>query len=301
MVPDWKMERRTFLKSQAMTGIAAVVGMSPIGCSSGSEDGFGGFRVGAHSFCFRNFPGPESVKFTAELGLTEIEIYPKLCQFTGNSERDQSIPPYYQNPDAWQEMQQAMRLQGLIPSAAGCVETFNVDPVHDRNIFEWARASSIQTLAAVGITQAKMDILEGLVQEYGITLGLHNHGPRDRHSGTVDILREAFARRPTGIGLCSDIGAWHQVNQDPIEATKIFGDRIHNVHFKDVRPNKQQSGKFKSVAVGDGILDIRGVLIALKDIGYTGLITLELIADQNDPLTVLQKSLANLRDITASI
>jgi inosose dehydratase len=89
----------------------------------------------------------------------------------------------------------------------------------------------------------------------------------------VDRVLEA-----TTIGLCPDTGHVILGGGDPAQLIARHADRIPYVHLKDVDPS---TGTF--VPLGQGALDVEGVLAALRDARYDGWITVELDA-WDDPL-----------------
>jgi sugar phosphate isomerase/epimerase len=82
---------------------------------------------------------------------------------------------------------------------------------------------------------------------------------------------------------------------------KMFSDRLHNIHIRDEAPDDANPGKNKMVPLGEGIYDYRPVFATLREIGYTGMVTLEMVVPYDDPLTMLQKSIVNLKEIMRSV
>ena len=66
------LQRRQFL--QAACGFAALPATL---CAAAKDDGFGGFTMGAQSYCFRNFNTEQALKKTQELGLHHVEFFQK--------------------------------------------------------------------------------------------------------------------------------------------------------------------------------------------------------------------------------
>jgi sugar phosphate isomerase/epimerase len=59
---------------------------------------------------------------------------------------------------------------------------------------------------------------------------------------------------------------------DPVKNIKKYADRLYDIHLKDVDKSEAEG---KSVEFGRGVLDIQGVLKALKGINYTGVMAME--------------------------
>ena len=80
-------------------------------------------------------------------------------------------------------------------------------------------------------------------------------------------------------------------NEDPVEYLYKFKDRIGYVHIKDMAFNvtaNPYSGEYKNdgtpmcaVPTGKGLIDLKNVFNALKDIGYCGGITVEFSKDKD--------------------
>jgi inosose dehydratase len=77
----------------------------------------------------------------------------------------------------------------------------------------------------------------------------------------------------TAIGLCPDTGHVILGGGDPADLIVRYAGRIPYVHLKDVDPER---GTF--VPLGEGALDVDGVLEALREIAYDGWVTVELDA-----------------------
>ena len=101
---------------------------------------------------------------------------------------------------------------------------------------------------------------------------------------------EALAGRlhDTGAGLCLDVGHYLVGGGEPARAIRAFGPLITHVHLKDVdasvlaRLRSGELGGFGEAVrerifteLGDGALDLHGVLTTLDVIGYSGWLMVE--------------------------
>ena len=101
---------------------------------------------------------------------------------------------------------------------------------------------------------------------------------------------EALAGRlpDTGAGLCLDVGHYLVGGGEPARAIRAFGPLITHVHLKDVdasvlaRLRSGELGGFGEAVrerifteLGNGALDLHGVLTTLDVIGYTGWLMVE--------------------------
>ena len=129
-----------------------------------------------------------------------------------------------------------------------------------------------------------------LASDYGVRLLLENHGPI---TDTIDGLKKVFdfLDNHPAFGLNLDTGNSWLGGADPVEMAKIFKEKIHHIHWKDLgedwlpKRSKQYGAGFSTIAMGDGIIDIKGVCEVLKDANIETS-TLEIVGDPE----ILKKS-----------
>jgi inosose dehydratase len=102
----------------------------------------------------------------------------------------------------------------------------------------------------------------------------------------------------TEVGLCLDTGHLLLGRGDPVTAVRDWGDRINHVHLKDARLDVLQAIVDEGAPVeaiwrrrafcplGEGDVDVDGVLAALDELGYAGWLVVEqdMIPDPDTPL-----------------
>jgi len=134
-----------------------------------------------------------------------------------------------------------------------------------------------------------------LAADYGVRVLLEPHGPV---TDSVEGLRLVFKNldNAPALGINLDTGnSWIGLG-DPVAIAKEFKSKIHHIHWKDLGPEwVEKRGKafgtgFSNIAIGDGVVDIKGVCEVLKDANIETS-TLEIIA----PKEVLLKSVDFLR------
>ena len=121
----------------------------------------------------------------------------------------------------------------------------------------------------------------------GVKIALHPHTATWIEApDEVDALA---ARLPaTGAGLCLDVGHYLVGGGDPVEAIRRHGSLVTHVHAKDVDPlvlARLRAGELRGFGdavrarlfteLGNGALDITGVVRALDDIGFEGWLMVE--------------------------
>ena len=134
-----------------------------------------------------------------------------------------------------------------------------------------------------------------MAADYGVRILLENHGPV---TDTIDGLARVFELldNPSSLGLNLDTGNTWLGGTDPVEVAKKFKDKIHHIHWKDLgedwipRRGKQYGAGFSTIAMGDGVIDIKGVCEVLKDQKIENS-TLEIVGEPE----ILKKSVDFLR------
>ena len=157
-----------------------------------------------------------------------------------------------------------------------------------RKLFEQAKKAGVGTVVVVPFERVKiegqektqnvesekaLDLLEKLVKEYDIRAAIHNHGPdMPKLYPTAEAVMARVANRDRRIGCCLDIGHEQRAGYDPVAAIRKYGDRIYDVHLKNLHKADRSGGAVPGVG---GALDIRGVFKALADVNYTGVCHIE--------------------------
>ncbi|MDR1617202.1 MAG: TIM barrel protein [Syntrophomonadaceae bacterium] len=141
--------------------------------------------------------------------------------------------------------------------------------------------------------------------EFGIRSVIHHHaGGYIEFADEIEAVLEDIS--PSEAGLLLDTGHLQYAKLDPVQWIIKYGSRIEYVHFKDVNKDvyTQVMGEhirfFDAVAkgvmcpLGTGALNYLDIFNALKQIRYSGYITVE---QERDP----RNSSGSLKDVTASL
>jgi inosose dehydratase len=134
-----------------------------------------------------------------------------------------------------------------------------------------------------------------MANDYGVRILIENHGPI---TDTAEGLKRIFDNldNDPAIGLNLDTGNSWLGGSDPVELAKMFKAKIHHIHWKDLgeewlpRRTKQFGAGFSTIAMGDGIIDIKGICAVLKDANIEAS-TLEIVGDPE----ILKKSVQYLK------
>jgi sugar phosphate isomerase/epimerase len=100
------------------------------------------------------------------------------------------------------------------------------------------------------------------------------------------------------MGLCLDIGHSLRAGTDPVKAVLDYKNRIFDLHIKDLVSSATDA---KGIELGRGVIDIEGLVKALRKIKYQGKYSLEYELDMKDPLPGIAESMGYLRGVAQSI
>ena len=225
----------------------------------------------------RGFPeGTELAELLAGRGLRFAELYSAL-----------PAGPHGLEPDADAI---ARRDLDCLVAAGGEVLCVACDGSADRDAIS-GRVGAID--GAPRWPDAAFDALVALLRELAsaappsVTVVFHPHTATWIEApGEVEAL--ASRLRGTGAGLCLDVGHYLVGGGDPVEAIDRYGSLISHIHAKDVDPAvlaRLRAGELDGFGgavrerifteLGNGALDVAGMVAALDRIGYTGWLMVE--------------------------
>ena len=126
--------------------------------------------------------------------------------------------------------------------------------------------------------------------ELGIELLLETHG---QATDNVDTMGEVLDKlgHEDHVGICLDTGNSWLGGADPLDYIKTMPERIKHVHWKDMAADmEEQRGQMygcgmSAIPLGDGVIDIPGIVTALKGAGFDGATTLEIAGPDNVKLS----------------
>jgi inosose dehydratase len=261
-VPTASLDRRRFIQvaSASAVGLAALPLLRAADDPKG--DPYGPFTIGIQSYTFRNFELEQVLKRAKDLGLRQIEFSGHHLPATADKDKIAAVlklcKQYEITPLAW----------GVL--------NFTKDADANRKIFESGEALGVKMFSAKP-TEDSFDSLDKLVDEYKIAIGIHPHGPSGPkgkevldHWYCAEVIMAAVKDHNPLIGTCLDTGHL-------IRAARM-GARNFGMHLKD-----HDNEKDTDVVFGKAVLDVLGVLKALKEVKFKGMISIEYEANPNDP------------------
>lgn len=230
---------------------------------------------GVQSYCFRKTKdNAGTAKLVKECGLDTIEICKVQIDFEDSSAHKPAIDAY--------------RSAGVNIASIG-VNAISGDETSARSLFEFAKAAGLQAMTVdfkIDSVPECFSLADRLAEEYGVALGIHNHGGR-HWLGSAQALEWVFAQTSSRIGFTLDTAWALDSGEDPVELVRRFGERLRIIHIKDFLFDEARSPR--DVIVGSGNLDLPALDQALSDVGFTGPAILEYEGDVDDPVPALKK------------
>ena len=219
------VSRRRFLQS-AVAGGAALAVAGQTSSLFAAED-WGGFKMGLQSYTLRDFDTAAALKHTVGFGLKYWESFSKHV-------------PIATLPATIAGYKKQLGDAGVQMIAYGVVG-FDTNETKAREIFDFAKAMGLMSISAdPKQDKGTFDLLDKLVAEYDIAIGIHNHGPFHHYNKADDVLKWVKDRHPK-IGACVDTGHYLRSDENIVEVIEKFGARVFGVHFKDVRTIKDNT------------------------------------------------------------
>jgi sugar phosphate isomerase/epimerase len=226
-------------------------------------------QIGAQSYSFRKFGFEASLDQLEALGLSVMEFC--AVHFPPNP-ADPGLPAVLA----------ALKSRGVKVPCFG-VEGFSADAVANRRKFEFARMLGASVLTADPEPDA-FDNLDELVDEFGIRVAIHNHGPGARYDKVEDTLRAVKGHHPF-IGACVDTGHSLRTDEKPAEVIEKLGGRVISLHLKDWKMGGEET------ILGEGDANLPAVANALRAVNFSGPIVMEYENSPENPVPDMRKGL----------
>ncbi len=239
-----------------------------------------GLKVGVASYSYSRLPLEAAIQGVRRVGVSYVSIKEAHLPLKSTAEERKAVAKKFRDA-------------GITPLSCGVIGMKD-DESQIRNAFEYARDAEIPTIVCAP-SRDSLSVLDKMVKEFNIKLAIHNHGPEDKVWPSPFDVWEAVQKYDERIGLCVDVGHTKRCGVDPIRAIRTCSARLYDVHLKDL------TDRLQSIEVGRGILDVRGMLRALLDIGYTYHVGLEYEKDMKDPIPGVAESMGYIRGTLAGM
>jgi sugar phosphate isomerase/epimerase len=282
--------RRKFLSWSGAAAAALTVPAAASAASGGkgeiASEGTGNhgktLTLGLATYTTRAFDLDKTLVMAKKAGLTWLNI--KSCHLPLNSTPEQIAAALAK-----------IKAAGMTVYAGGVISMSKEADVNQA--FDYAKAVGMKIIVAMP-TAGLLPLVDKKVQEYDIRFAIHNHGPGDKNFPKPGDVCEAVKSLDRRVGLCMDIGHTQRAGVSPAEAALAAGDRLFDMHFKDVN---SATGKGRCVQFGAGVIDFPALFKALLKINYQGICSYEYEADEKDPLPGLCECVGYTKGVLAAI
>jgi sugar phosphate isomerase/epimerase len=282
------LSRRSFVQSGALLAAAGITSNALPSLALQPSHATGApspIKLGLASYTFRNFTRDQMIGFMKQLNITDLNVKDTKDHLPMDpTEEAKALADY--------------TAAGIKLRAAGAIYFPKDDDADIRSKFEYCKRAGISLIVAGDPSPDTLPRVEKFVKEYDIRIAIHNHGPEDKlwHS-PLDILKAVKNMDPR-IGCCIDVGHTVRAGTDVVQAIHDVGPRLFDVHMKDLT---NFDSKESQVAVGDGIMPVRGIFEALIKTKYQGFVDLEYEVHADDPMPGVIASFSYMRGVLAGM
>ncbi len=274
--------RRGLLRLAAM-GVAARLGAEEKDLTSVSKRvgrEFGGLKVGLASYSCRKLGVDDTIAICRRAGIGHIAL--KSAHLPLSSSREQRLA-----------LREKFRDAGIVIEGCGVIYLKAEDAI--RPAFEYVRDLGANT-AVIGIAEPMVAAVDKAVREFDLRVAIHNHGPNDK-SGAFSplVVMEWLKGTDARMGACMDVGHTYRCGLNPAAVARKCAARLHDIHIKDLDAMK------KPVPVGQGRIDIVGLLKTLEKMHYGYHLALEYETDAANPAPGIGESIGYERGVLAVV
>ena len=280
---NYDRSRRNFLRNSALAAaaISTVGSVSAVAQDYAMEGEPTAIKLGLASYTFREFSRAQMIAYMKQLNLSALNAKDVKDHLPMDPALEATALADY-------------AAVGIRLHAAGAIY-FPKDEDDDvRSKFDYCKRAGIQVIVAGDPAPETLPRIEKFVKEYDIRFAIHNHGPEDKiwHS-PLDVLKVVRTMDPR-MGCCIDVGHTMRAGVDPVDAIHAAGPRLFNVHMKDLANATEKNSQ---VAVGEGLMPVRGIFEALVATKYKGFVDLEYEIHGDDPMPGVSTSFAFMRGV----
>ena len=281
------LSRRDFVRSGALVGagLAAARDVFALAQERHSTDEASPIQLGVASYTFRNFSRVQMIGFLKQLNVLALNAKDVKDHLPVDAQQEAGALADY-------------AAAGIKLHAAGTIYFPKDEDADIRSKFEDCKRAGIGVIVAGDPAPETLPRIEEFVKAYDIRIAIHNHGPEDKlwHS-PLEVLKAVNSMDPR-MGCCIDVGHTARAGADVVQAIREAGPRLFNVHMKDLT-NFQS--KESQVAVGDGIMPVKGIFEALVAVKYKGFVDLEYEIHADDPMPGVISSFAYMRGVLVGL
>ena len=281
-----ELARRTFLKTTALAVGGVAFGLRPDSAAADTPipSRAPSVRLGIASYSLRNFARPQAIAMLRELRVSFVNVKSAHLAYDASAQEFAKARAEFS----------AANLQIV----GGGTITFDEDSdAGVERYFAYARNAGMPLIVA-SCDPAILPRVERHAVRYDMKVAIHNHGPGDRfYPAPADVMKHV-RHMDARMGLCIDIGHTVRTGTDVVAAIRDAGDRLHDLHLKDLRDLRDVNSQ---CVVGEGALPIADVLRQLSAMKFAGCANLEYEIDATDPLPGMLRSMSYLRGALSGV
>ena len=257
-----------------------------------AECQIGGFALGCQAYTFHRFTAFEAIEKTAAAGGKIIEFYPGqvLSKEDRQIKLDQNV-----SDETIQKLKDQLAKHGVVAVRFGVVNIPRNEACA-RKIFVFAKKLGLRAITAEPAIE-QMDLLEKLVKEFDIKLGIHNHPKRatepDYKVWDPAYVLKMVQGRDSRMGATADVGHWTRSGIRTVDALKILDGRIISCHLKDIRESGNPDAG--DLVLGTGVSDVKGILLELRRQHFQGYIFIEYERDWENTVPDIAQCIGYVR------
>ena len=245
---------------------------------------FHGLKIGLASYSTRNLSVDDTIACCRRTGVKHIALKEAHLKLTSTAEERAAVRKKFSDA-------------GIEIVGCGVIYVKN-DEAEIRRAFEYARDIGART-AVLGITQDVVPALNKVIKDFDVRAALHNHGPEDKSGGHSPIeIMEWIKDADKKVGLCMDVGHTFRCGVNPVEMAVKYASRIYDIHIKD-QADATKTGR--GVPVGQGVIDVVGLLKTLVKTKYQHHVALEYEVEANSPVAGITESIGFERGVLAAL
>jgi len=249
-----------------------------------SED-FHGLKVGLASYSTRTLSVDDTIACCRRVGIKYIALKDVHLKLTTT-------------PAERTAMRKKFSDSGIEIIGCGVIYVKN-DEAEIRRAFEYTRDIGAST-AVIGCNRETIPAMNKVIKDFNVRAAIHNHGPEDKLGAyspldVIDWLKDADKK----IGYCMDVGHTFRCGVNPVDVAAKHAARLYDIHMKD--QNEATATRGKGVPVGQGVIDIVGLLKTLVKAKYPYHVALEYEVEVKEPVAGIVESIGFQRGVLAAI
>ena len=240
--------------------------------------GYDDFKIGVAGYTYRSYDIDQTLAFLKSM---EVKYF--------------SVKDWWLPLDSTKEQMDAFKAKcrevGVNPYILG--------PIYMRSEADvdraFAYAERYGSDMFIGVpTYELTDYMIKKVKETGIKVAIHTHGPDGQPFPNIQKVVEVYKDPSLGIGCCMDLGHSVRMGEDIVKDIKKYKAWIYDIHIKDESAASKEGQTWE---MGRGVMDFRPIMKVLRQIKYTGVVSLEFEKNGDNPHPGIAESIGYLRGV----